>query len=1293
MVNIIIFKYDHRLLCGKICVIDMNIENSSILSIRFAAFSMMLLMLINPISMGEVFPSDPFNGLQVSYTVSGATLDTLEDAEGFTFLRSIKGILVSDELTVSGVAKATNGWGATIDVSVGVDGEEPKTFHEEKFPEEGLMPDPMSQPFTVTVPIPAEAESASFSISLSGSYNAGSRGVVVEGTLDRSNSSSSSQNGKTYCCAGSCSHKKWWSESGSSQGSGEKLRIMADSGVRFSGLTGQVSIRPESDEDAWRGAGLKSIINLYDHVRTAEDSWAILSFPDMTTYTLNPESEVIIDTPPERDSKWKLICGKIRVNFQKMLKDGTMEIQMSQAVTGIKGTTIVCEETGDSSALKVLDGIASFKSKATGEEILVNAGEMVTATESGLSRLQSFDVEAENASFGPYVPAIEGVESKEIKVIYNSWNLGSVDNAPTCSPFFTIDEPQMITYIDTYHWNFGQDATGGTIGLRGGDGTLYGPWETETSQDGGDVPNGYWIVHPNEVIPAGSYTVEDSDPETWSKNSESPCGMAKVEGYAVESSASQEREVPAAGTKETGSSASPLKTRSTYSATGIAEPAIQSSQERGSMAQEEIADAGTNSYATDKATSSPAKEDLAAAGPEPVLIDESAYAAASAPSIIIRSQVATGDFEWTAKNFAGFYYDPKDDLGTEVLTATLRDGRLSGSHPFGLYYQTTARRQDFDLQDWGSYLVLGFLGEKHFAGYLEGSDSESGYLFDQSGDKSILAKGQLLEILADDDDRDFFTATTITTNTPLQLKEGYELSIKSIDIDGNVVDLELTRDGSAVDSAKISPSRDGATIADQTYLYKKDIGELKDVVVIAVHFKNAFRGADSDLATVDGIWQLSENPIKVSSGTKYEKMVVSSVTDNAVIMNNQGSDISLSRNKDIPIMPGIIIRTADADELRYCVFRELTKPGTYELRGSVAIDSNAWNAQNFSGFYYDIDGDIQTEELTATITSGNFVEPGGLTYSTGTLADNFEFEDWGSYEVMGFLGEKCFAGYIEGSDSGEGYLFEKSAIKNALAEGQIMKVLADDDTERTITSNTSLMLAENYSLELKAVNPNDGKIFIELHRDDHLVANWMIQPSKEDAVISDQTIFYRNPQVGSQKNLVTIAVHFKDAFKGVDQDLATVDGVWQISEIPISVAEGTAFDRLVISNVMSDQISMENMNGPITLSGNKDMTLAGDISIKTADSDSLRYYICRDVEITELTTSPTDLFTGITKKSFTTLEKPVLPGAQNLDESSGKVAETGDPVQRLKALKELMDAGLITEEEYADRKAEILATV
>ena len=1006
---------------------------------------------------------------------------------------------------------------------------------------------------------------------------------------------------ETYCCAGSCSHKKWLSESGSSQGSGERLRIMADSGVRFSGLTGQVSIRPESDEDAWRGAGLKSIINLYDHVRTAEDSWAILSFLDMTTYRLKPESEVIIDTPQERDSKWKLICGKIRVNFQNMLKGGTMEVQMSQAVAGIKGTTIVCEESGSSSALKVLDGTATFRSKSSGEELLVNAGEMATATSSGLSGSQSFDVQAENESWLEHMAETEATATDRSQVIYDSWNKDTVDNGPTCSPFFTIDEPMTITYIDTYHWNYGEGAPGGTIGLRDSDGTVHGPWQAESSLDGGEVPRGYWIAHPNEVIPAGSYTIEDSDPETWSQNSESPCGLARVEGYPVESSPPQKSDTLATGTKET-SSAKGTSSRPPVAA-GTADAGVAGSQGRGSMAEEEKSDAGTNSHATDSATFDSGKAELAVSKPEQSSIEEISYPTATDRSIEIRGQVATGDFEWTAQNFAGFYYDPDNDVGTEVLTAALRDGRLSGSQPFGLYYQTIAQLEDFAFQDWGSYKAMGFLGEKYFAGYVE-SDSENGYLF---GEKSALARGQLLKILADDD-----TETTITTDTHLQLEDGYELSIKSIDIDGNVVDLELSRDGNTVDSAKVSPSKDGATIADQTYLYKKDIGELKDLVVIAVHFKNAFRGADQDLATVDGQWQLSEKPVYVTEGSQFGKMTVQSVNDDAISMANQGEDITLSRNKDLSIMPGMGIKTADADELRYYIYREITDPGIHEIRSTVdTADYAAWTAAEFAGFYYDLNKDIGTEMLAATITDGKLADPDGIRYATQATAADFKFEDWGSYDLIGFLGEKCFAGYIDGSDSGKGYLFEKSSNKSALAKGQLLKVLVDDNEEQTITSNTPLMLAEGYRLELKSVNPDDGRTFVELRKGDQLVDNDIVQPSKDDATLSDKTYFYRDPSLG----LVTIAVNFKNAFKGADQNLATIDGIWQISNSPIAVSRGTCFDKLTISDVTDRSIVMNNIDQTITLSRDKRASLAGDILIRTADSDSLRYYIVKEVSI------------------------------------------------------------------------------
>jgi hypothetical protein len=117
--------------------------------------------------------------------------------------------------------------------------------------------------------------------------------------------------------------------------------------------------------------------------------------------------------------------------------------------------------------------------------------------------------------------------------ISDNWNKGSVDNNPAGSTSFTISEPQMITYIDTYHWNYGSGTqSGGTITLRKDDGTEYGPWQVETEPGQGGVPNAWWIAYPNEVIPAGTYTIIDSEPETWSKNSESNgCGFSKVEGH------------------------------------------------------------------------------------------------------------------------------------------------------------------------------------------------------------------------------------------------------------------------------------------------------------------------------------------------------------------------------------------------------------------------------------------------------------------------------------------------------------------------------------------------------------------------------------------------------------------------------------------------------------------------------------------------------------------------------------------------------------------------------------------
>jgi hypothetical protein len=76
-----------------------------------------------------------------------------------------------------------------------------------------------------------------------------------------------------------------------------------------------------------------------------------------------------------------------------------MELDMSQAVAGIKGTTFVLGETGTTSTLKVIEGTVSFTAKATGQTVDVSTGQTVHADATGLSPVTSFDVNAESADW------------------------------------------------------------------------------------------------------------------------------------------------------------------------------------------------------------------------------------------------------------------------------------------------------------------------------------------------------------------------------------------------------------------------------------------------------------------------------------------------------------------------------------------------------------------------------------------------------------------------------------------------------------------------------------------------------------------------------------------------------------------------------------------------------------------------------------------------------------------------------------------------------------------------------
>ncbi|MBP8623580.1 MAG: S-layer protein, partial [Methanothrix sp.] len=410
---------------------------------------------------------------------------------------------------------------------------------------------------------------------------------------------------------------------------------------------------------------------------------------------------------------------------------------------------------------------------------------------------------------------------------------------------------------------------------------------------------------------------------------------------------------------------------------------------------------------------------------------------------------------------------------------------------------------------------------------------------------------------------------------------------------------------------------------------KKDVGDSKDLVIIAAHFKNAFRGADQNLATIDGIWQISEVPTEVKVDTEYDKMRIATVTSDTITMDNKDNTVTLSKNKDISLMGDVKIITSDQDvvddanPLRYYIAKVVTEPGTYELRGAVADGDFTWNAQNFAGFYYDIDDDLGTETLTTTITEGNKLqEPNGVTYTTTAQKNDFDFEDWGYYNVIGFQASKYFAGYLNDEnvpDENE-ILFRESDDENSLSDEQLEAILMDDDTEMTVTSGTPLKLEEGYELSIKSIDIDGNKVYLELTKDGSVVDSKVISPSKDNPTMADKTYYYKK-DVGDSKDLVIIAAHFKNAFRGADQNLATIDGIWQISEVPTEVKADTEYDKMRIATVTSDTITMDNKDNTVTLSKNKDISLMGDVKIKTSDQDvvddanPLRYYLYKEVTL------------------------------------------------------------------------------
>ena len=542
-------------------------------------------------------------------------------------------------------------------------------------------------------------------------------------------------------------------------------------------------------------------------------------------------------------------------------------------------------------------------------------------------------------------------------------------------------------------------------------------------------------------------------------------------------------------------------------------------------------------------------------------------------------------FTWDFLSFSGFYYDIDNGQGTEYLKLNQPVSHSNRKIKEGnLIYRTESASTKFEYSAWGSYEVIGFMAEEYFGGYTK--DSASVFT-----SKDLVSDGMLLKVLKDEDEK-----YSLKTGSMLELGDGCSLKIVDIDINGDKVIMEFLSDGVSRGTAT---AKSGETATFETKI------DGDKVTILAVYVDNVFQGAESSVVTINGVFQLSENPIKIDDDYKVDSMEVKNYGKEGNVyfieMENH-KDITLSNDRNVTLMGKIFFEVANnTSSLRFAPSVNRTAAGTYQIRGTAydkehGSEVKKWDGLNFEGMYYDMDEDTGvTETLEIKSLSGRTIENNSIIYRSEATDVDFERGDWGSYTIISFMGQKYFAGYT--SDSG----INNGKSYSLVSDGNLSKVLMDDDEKYNLRAGEALTLGDGYSLKATDIDINGEKVIMTLLRDGSEVATATAK-SGETARFEER--------IGDEK-ITMVAVYVSNVFQGSESSVVTTEGIFQISDRLTKIEEDQTFGKMEVDSFSSNEIVLKSRQ-KITLSKGKNESFmqVGNTTMyfRVGDSDDLRFY-------------------------------------------------------------------------------------
>ena len=543
---------------------------------------------------GNSFPAgDPFNGLKIIYNVSGAQLSAPVDREGFTITRSHEGVLGTGTLSISGTVRV-GGFGA--DVSLGVwagDKKAEKTFY---IKNEGSNGSPQSFNLSVPIPPGARTGGFAIRLDGRYSMGGGHRGCYVTGDFGPSKEQIAADKAaadakwrqevedtirrlgyqqtpegkeleqmRQALAGGDAAWKAFVNqrldqmrgdtspqdvafselESAMTAGGSDWERYVAAHGGSGSNGSTSAASALASGQGNYDAGKYKEAVDAFTKVIEADpNSAAAYAGRGSAKRALNDNAGAMADItraleldPNNAEAyRGRSMVKRNQKDFAGALADANRCVQLAPnnyrafltrglakyGLNDLRGAL-----TDYSRAIELRSEYPqSYFYRGQTKEKLGDSSGAIADYEKALALNPNYQ------SAKDRLAAIRTAPAGSVRDLFNSMNIYGVSNGPTSAAAFSISQPHVITSIMTYHWNDGRGTRAGTIALRDATGRTFGPWRVTGSAGQGGVPNANWSCTPNVTLPPGTYTIVDSEPATWSHNSQSGGrGMAQVKGY------------------------------------------------------------------------------------------------------------------------------------------------------------------------------------------------------------------------------------------------------------------------------------------------------------------------------------------------------------------------------------------------------------------------------------------------------------------------------------------------------------------------------------------------------------------------------------------------------------------------------------------------------------------------------------------------------------------------------------------------------------------------------------------